>query len=264
MLSVESPLIPRLGWLVEIGARLGLGERSILSLVWFCLVATGCFLLLGIFSRPAAVAQWLLHLSVVKSGDLVSYGVDNFTTIGLFYLMLSPLPDRYSLDWIWRKSRSKHRHLLGFWRHVLQTHMCLVYLFGGIAKCLGAGWWDGSNLWRALIRPPFNVISADILVRFKHVFPILGIGICILEIGYPVLIWNRRLRRPWLIAILIMHAGIGLAMGMPLFASIMIILNLAAFGPGVLSREKDALDGGLSSPIGSSRLTIWLDRICRL
>ena len=234
ILSLESPLIPRLGWLVEIGGRLGLGEETILSLVWFCLVATGCFLILGLFSRLAAVAAWLLHLGVVKSGDLVSYGMDNLTTIGLFYLMLSPLPDRLSLDHRWWKKSPADPHLLGFWRRVLQIHLCLIYFFSGVTKALGSGWWNGTNLWRALTRPPFDIISPDILVHFKYVYPIAGIGIWLLEIGYPFFMWQRQLRRPWLVAILVMHVGIGLAMGMYLFASVMIVLNLAAFGPGIV------------------------------
>jgi len=133
--------------------------------------------------------------------------------------MLSQLPDRCIFDWQWRKSRPKHRDLLGFWRRVLQTQMCLIYFFGGIAECLGPGWWNGINLWRALTRPPFDLISADYLIRFKHFLPI-----------NPFFIWNRRLRRLWLIAILLMHVGVGIAVGMYLFASIMIVLNLAAFG----------------------------------
>jgi hypothetical protein len=254
ILGLESPLIPRLGWLVALGARFGLSEESTLSLIWWCLVAASCFLLAGLFSRPAAVAAWILHLGAVKSSGLISYGMDNFTTIGLFYLMLSPLPDRQSLDWRWRSARSQDRHLLGFWRRVLQTHMCLIYFFGGIAKCLGPGWWNGSNLWRALIRPPFNMISTDILLHFKYLFPVAGIGIWILEIGYPFLIWNRHLRRPWLLAILVMHAGIGVAMGMWLFAAIMIILNLAAFGPGILWHQRQAANDGSSFSGAMARL----------
>lgn len=250
ILALESPLIPRLGWIVALGGHFGLGEESILSIVWYCLVTAGCFLLFGLFSRAAAIATWFLHLAAVKSADLLSYGMDNLTTIGLFYLMLSPLPDHLSLDWQWRKSRPKQRELLGFWRRVLQTHMCLIYFFSGLAKCLGPGWWNGTNLWRALTRPPFDLISADTLVRFKHLLPIAGVAVWLLEIGYPFLIWHRRLRRPWLIAILLMHVGVGITMGMYLFASIMIVLNLAAFGPGILWHQgKPAADG--SSPAES-------------
>ncbi len=70
--------------------------------------------------------------------------------------------------------------------------MCFVYFFGGLAKCLGSGWWDGSNLWRSLIRPPFNLLSPDILVRFKYVLPMLGISICLIELGYVVFIWMKK------------------------------------------------------------------------
>jgi hypothetical protein len=244
ILALESPLIPRLGWVVALGGYLGLGEGSVLSIVWYSLVTAGSFLLLGLFTRPAAIATWVLHLATIKSADLLSYGMDNLTTIGLFYLMLSPLPDHLSLDWQWRNSRPKHRDLLGFWRRVLQTHMCLIYFFSGIAKCVGLGWWNGSNLWRALTRPPFDLISAETLVRFKQVLPIAGVAVWLLEIGYPFFIWHRRLRRPWLIAILLMHAGVGITMGMYLFASIMIVLNLAAFGPGILWYQGQATDKG--------------------
>ena len=230
LISLESGLIPRLGWLVAGGARIGLEEGTVLTLVWSCLLGAGVLLVIGLVSRPAAVAAWFLHLCAVKSGDLVSYGMDNFTTIGLFYLMLSPLPDRWSLDWRWRGRRKQEGQLLGFFRRVLQIHLCLIYFFGGLAKCLGSGWWDGSNLWRALIRPPFNLISPDLLVQWKVVFPVAGIFICLLEISYPILIWPKTTRGFCLASVVLMHAGIGLSMGMYLFSLIMIILNLAAFG----------------------------------
>jgi hypothetical protein len=83
------------------------------------------------------------------------------------------------------------------------------------------------------IRPPFNLISPDILVRFKYALPVLGISICLIEVGYPVFIWMKRTRFFWLVCILAMHAAIGLTMGMYLFAVVMIVLNLAAFGVGI-------------------------------
>jgi len=51
-----------------------------------------------------------------------------------------------------------------------------------------------------------------------------------LEIGYPFFIWNNKTRKIWLSCICAMHAGIGFMMGMYLFALIMIVLNVAAFG----------------------------------
>src|SRR5438552_1878041 len=195
LLSVESHFAPRFGWLVALGAHVGLREETVLSVAWICLLAAGCSLLMGLACRFSAILAWFLHLCAAKSGGFVSYGVDNFMTIGLFYLMLSPLPDRYSLDWQLRKLRPKDPHLLGFWRRVLQLHLCIIYFFSGLTKCLGSGWWDGSNIWRSLIRPPFNVIGPEILVRWKYLFPVAGVFICVLEIGYPFLFGTARHER---------------------------------------------------------------------
>jgi hypothetical protein len=237
LLSLESHFIPRLGWLVAFGTHVGLCEEIVLSVAWFCLLVAGCGLLVGLACRYSAVLAWFLHLCAAKSGGFMSYGVDNFMTIGLFYLMLSPLPDRYALDWRLREVRLKNPQLLGFWRRVLQLHLCVIYFFSGLTKCLGSGWWDGSNVWRALIHPPFNVIDPEILAGWKYLFPVAGIFICLLEIGYPAFIWNSKTRKVWLISVCAMHAGIGLAMGMYLFAFIMIILNVAAFGSGLIRTE---------------------------
>ncbi len=241
LLSVESHFVPRLGWPVALAAQVGLREETVLSLAWICLFASGCGLLVGLACRFSAILAWLFHLCAAKSGGFVSYGVDNFMTIGLFYLMLSPLPDRYSLDWRLRKSRSNDPQLLGFWRRVLQFHLCLIYFFSGLTKCLGNGWWDGSSVWRALIRPPFNIIDPEILVRWKHLFPVAGVFICVLEFGYAFFIWNDKTRKIWLICICAMHVGIGLTMGMYLFAVIMIVLNVAALGPGVIRAERERI-----------------------
>src|SRR5919106_1870816 len=243
LLSIESRFTPRLGWLATLGAHVGLHEETVLSILWICLLVAGCGLIAGIFSRTSAILAWLLHLCAAKSGGFVSYGVDNFMTIALFYLMLSPLPDRYALDWQSRRSLREDSPFLGFWQRVLQLHLCVIYFFSGLTKCLGTGWWDGSNIWRSLIRPPFNIIDPEILVRWKYLFPVAGIIVCLLEIGYLFLIWSHRTRKIWLICICAMHAGIGLTMGMYLFALIMIVLNLAAFGPGVfhLQRERTSL-----------------------
>jgi hypothetical protein len=238
LLSLESHLVPRLGWFVALGEHVGVGEEMVLSIAWICLLAAAFGLLIGFVCRFSAVVAWLLHLCAARSGTFLAYGVDSFMTIGLFYLMLSPSPDRYSLDWQLRGVRPKNPQLLGFWRRVLQLHLCVIYFFSGLTKAFGSGWWDGSSLWRALIRPPFNIIDPELLVTWKYLFPVVGMSIWALEIGYPVFIWGSKTRKIWLICICALHAGIGLTMGMYLFALVMIILNVAAFAPDLISSDQ--------------------------
>lgn len=241
MAFVQSPLVPRLGWIVSLCRHIGIDESMALSITWWGLLVVGCFLILGLFPRPVAILAWFLQLACAKSGGLLSYGADNLITIGLFYLMIAPLPDWWSLDRLLRHRPNKDPHLLGFHRRVLQIHLCLIYFFGGLTKCLGAGWWNGSNLWRSLTIPPFDVVSPDWIASWGILLPALGISVCLLETSYPFLIWWRRSRLALLYGICAMHLGIGLLMGMYLFAGIMLVLNLAAFGPDEAAQESEAL-----------------------
>ena len=238
LLSLQGDFIPNLGWFVALAARCGVPEKTVLLLAWLGLFVSGCALLIGVGCRFSAIAAWFLHLCAAKSAGFFSYGMDNFMTIGLFYLMLSPLPDRASLDWRLRDLRPTSPELLGFWHRVLQLHLCVIYFFSGLTKCLGSGWWDGSNVWSALIRPPFCVIDPEILVRWKDFLALAGILVCLLECGYPFFIWSSRTRKIWLFGVCAIHLVIGVTMGMYLFSLVMIVLNVAAFGPGLFRRKK--------------------------
>jgi len=242
--SFDSPLIPKFGWLIAAGHNFKMSEEAVLTVGWVVLLSAGCLLLLGLLCRPVAFVAWFVHLCAAESGGLLAYGADNFMTTALFYLMLSPLPDRYSFDHWVTKTKPKNSQALGFWRRVLQVHLCFVYLFGGLAKCLGDGWWDGSNLWRSLIRPPFTLVPPDLLVHFKYVLPLLGISICLLEVSYPVFIWLKKTHWIWLGCILAMHASIGLMLGLYLFALVMIVMNVAAFGVPSSRNGAEAASGG--------------------
>ena len=241
ILNAESALIPRLGWLVETFGKLDLGEDFALWTTWLLLLVSGVLLLSGLFSRSAAISAWFLHLCAVKSGNLMAYGMDNFTTIGLFYLMFSPLPDRYALDHRMREVRLKDPHLVGFFRRVLQLHLCIIYFSSGVTKSLGAGWWNGTSMWRALTTPPFNMIPVDSLLMMSWLFPLVGIGVCLFELSYPFLIWRMQTRFVYLLVVIALHIAIAFSMGLYLFSLVMIVLNIAAFGiPLTRSREKIA------------------------
>jgi len=234
VLNAQSHLIPRLGWFIEGGAALGLNEPTVLNITFALLLSTGSLLVIGLFSRSAAVAGWFMHLCAVKSANLMTYGVDNFTTIGLFYLVFAPLPDRFALDYVRKKSRQPNHCMADVCQRVLQLHICIVYFFTGLTKALGIGWWNGTSLWRSVTSPPYDVIPAHIWATLTPLLPLLGISVWVLEMGYPIFIWLQKTRLIWFLAIIVMHIAIALTMGLYLFAFVMIVLNLAAFGPDVL------------------------------
>src|SRR2546425_9146788 len=90
--SFDSPFIPKFGWLVALGGHIGIGEETVLSVAWACLLCAGCCLLLGLFCRPAAIIAWFLHLCAAESGGLLGYGGHIFMTMGLVFFLLFPVP----------------------------------------------------------------------------------------------------------------------------------------------------------------------------
>src|SRR5205814_2160903 len=76
LLSTESPLVPRLGWLVMLATRIGFSESTALSIVWWILLFAGGCLVIGIFSRTSSILAWFVHLCAAESGGFISYGVD--------------------------------------------------------------------------------------------------------------------------------------------------------------------------------------------
>src|SRR5262245_56162485 len=47
IVSSQTELTPRLGWILAIGERLGGTESVILWVIWFSIIVAGCLLLLG-------------------------------------------------------------------------------------------------------------------------------------------------------------------------------------------------------------------------
>lgn len=259
MTVVQSPFIPQLTWIISPLSKAGLNENTALALIWWSLLLLGGLMLVGLFCRPVAVATWFLQLACAKSGGLFSYGADNLTTIGLFYLMIAPFPDPWSIDRRLFQRIASEARLLGFHRRVFQVHLCLIYFFSGLTKCLGSGWWTGSNIWRSLTIPPFNVLPIHSVASLGFLLPIAGMTICLLEVTYPFLIWWRPSRKAALVAICAMHFAIAMMMGMVLFGAIMIIFNMAAFWPNEEGRTHDVACSNL--PPSQTAKTIRAENI---
>jgi hypothetical protein len=98
-------------------------------------------------------------------------------------------------------------------------------------------------MWRALTTPPYNMIPADSLLMISWLFPLLGIGVCLLELSYPFFIWPMQTRFVYLAFVIALHIAIAFSMGLYLFSLVMIVLNIAAFGiPLTRSKEKIATE----------------------
>ena len=92
------PGVPRIRWLAEALAPLGVSEDACVRGIFLTYVASLSALLFGWHTRLAAILAWLTHLTLMMSERSSLYGVDDFAHIILFYFMWMPIGHDWSLD----------------------------------------------------------------------------------------------------------------------------------------------------------------------
>ena len=221
---------PRAGWLVDHLGPLGVSESACLHSIAGLYVASLVGLGLGLFTRVSAVMAWFLHWTLISTAGATSYGADTYAHIFLFYLMLAPAGDAWSLDALRSRASRPPSSAARLGLRVMQIHLCVSYLASGIMKSAGVQWWNGELIWRALSLPVYQQRDMTWLASYPWICQIAGLVALFTELGYCVFIWPRRTRRLWIKAIVALHLGIGLFLGLGVFAAIMCVLTLTLFG----------------------------------
>jgi hypothetical protein len=183
----------------------------VLMLLYLCSL---CCLLTGRSFRVFAIIAWALHFIFMNTGFMESYGVETFVHIGLFYCIIMPASSEWNQLFI----------------RVLQFHICIVYLASGIEKAIGEQWWNGEAIWQTLMQSQFSRFDMHGLAAYPWLAKLICWSTLLTECGYPFLVWFKRARPYAYGAVVALHLGIAIFMGLELFAGIMIIFSTAAFG----------------------------------
>jgi hypothetical protein len=169
---------------------------------------------------------WLIHLVLVNSSFLFSYGADYMITFGLSFLLgvtlISKAQHYFSLP-------ITEAEILSFATRTLQLFVCIVYFFGGLGKVIGHDWFNGDAMWKVMA-----YFQYDITRQAYHALPSLfwvvpGWIFMFAELLYPVLVNTHYTRRYVLAVIVCMHLGIALFLNLYIFALIMIYFNFISF-----------------------------------
>jgi hypothetical protein len=196
-------------------------------------IAFACFIIAGFLTRFSALVMLVLNVALIKSNVFFSYGIDYFTGMSLFYLVIFPVSQKYSVDSLLFKRRPAKPVNYLIYRRYIQLHLCLAYFFSGLNKILGFNWHNGEAVWKAINLPYVN-LDFKLNVAWLSGFPLLLILIgwltVILELFYPI-IFYKKIRKTWLFSVILMHVGIALVLNLYFFAAIMIIWGVTAFYP---------------------------------
>lgn len=219
-----------------------------------CLVIVLLFAV-GFLTRITSVLTWLAVVGYAQRSPVSAFGVDAMASILLLYLMIGPSGAAVSVDRLLSRGAEvlwAHRRGIPVppWAHpaptvaanvavrLIQVHLCIIYLFAGVAKFMGAMWWDHTVMWHVLVNPechPYAIRPSTDMVRFLvHHRPLCEglmtaatLFTLFTEIGFPFLVWRPSMRRVMLSCAVAMHVGIGAFMGLYSFGALMACMNLA-------------------------------------
>jgi hypothetical protein len=193
-------------------------------------------LTIGLFTRASAVLAWIITLSYCHRLSGTLFGLDQINAFIATYLLLGDSGAVWSVDrWLARRRGSDDGHRLSIGTNIairlLQLHMCVIYLFGGIGKMRGEMWWDGSALWFAFASLEYQSLDMTWTVHHRWLLALLTHVTVFWETFYCFLVWPKATRPLCLAMAVMVHLGIAVALGMKTFGLVMIIGNLAFVYP---------------------------------
>ncbi len=215
-------------------------------LVFFCLM-------LGLFSRTTATLGFLLAVSYAhRVSPGAFFGLDKVNCMLALYLMLGPCGARYSLDRIRRLRRgdatpAKPSTSANLAIRLIQLHLCVIYLFSGLAKLLGENWQAGSAVWWSLANLEYQSIDMTWMAGWPVLIALATHLTVFWELFYCCLVWNRFSRPLVLWTAVAIHSGIALFMGMITFGLAMLIANVSFLAPTTVRRWVDPLAGRIAN-----------------
>jgi hypothetical protein len=233
----------------------------------------------GFCTRVTSWLTWVGAISYLHRAPTFLFGQDAIQMVLLYYLsvgylFIPPSRSALSLDrllyrWRVRRQRAGNRHVAGeddslpfpvapsvaanFVIRLMQIHFCIIYLASGTSKLLGSTWWQGTATYLTMANYEFAPLDVKLyadwmafMARHRWMFEVFMTGgtffTLFLEIGFPFLVWNRRLRPIMLILSVMLHVGIAVFMGLTGFGLMMITLLLAFVPSEAVRRWIEALN----------------------
>lgn len=231
-------------------------------------IAASLCMMLGFLTRLAIPVTWWMTLMVCHRMTGALFGLDQVVMMLSMYLMWSRCGSLWSLDaWLTKRliadepavldKASQHfrlrqaaapvsiidrvRRLMwlpagccasnNITTRLIQLHLCVIYLFGGLSKMRGEMWWDGSAIWFSVVNYEYQSLDLTWLGHFPFLIGVMTAVTIFWETYYCALIWPKLTRPVALTIALCVHGGICVALGMWTFGTMMIVANLAFISP---------------------------------
>jgi hypothetical protein len=198
------------------------------------IVFSGFGLINNLFSRMTACVVWFMIINIDNAIYPTLTGGDFLLQQLLFFnIFLSG----YKMNFTEAQSDTdKAFHNTGVL--ALKIQICLVYFMSALAKLLDADWESGNALSQTFMIHDFslpflyNNLNGSSLMLMILSYLIISYQMC-----FPVMIWFKKIKKPFLAFGVLQHLFIALVMGLPTFGFIMIIAYSIFYAPTFKSKN---------------------------
>jgi hypothetical protein len=184
-------------------------------------------MLFGVGKNFTAVIVFLLYDIIQKLCPQILNGGDNFLRFILLYLAFADSFHYFSISGYkstrFYKLRCFTSNLAGI---SICMHLCLIYFISAIHKIHADVWFNGVATYYTFNIERFNGTAFNTSFANSAVFVALTTyGTWLLELLYPILIWNNAFKKYLVPAAILLHLGIGIFMMLYDFQLIFILVQ---------------------------------------
>jgi hypothetical protein len=203
------------------------GVRLALGAWWVSLV----FLLLGLCTRAAALANWcfcVVFLGFHSMRRGFEYHNDNVYILLAAGLVVLPSAAVLSLDS--QRNRKRGCAVGASGETFVAWVAATLYLDSALWKLSSRMWLGGLGYWTPASQPTDALLSLDWTLEHEWIARGFGYTTLVYELLFVVLVWWRRARWPLLLVGAALHVGIATFLPLPRFGLLMLVL-LAVLTP---------------------------------
>lgn len=193
--------------------------------------------ILGYKGRIVSVINYILTLSFIRQGFLITDGGDNLMYLLLFYLLFANTTAYYSLDALKKKevNKEKHTYKISSVFHNFSivfciVQICILYFISGLYQVQGEMWANGTAVYYIMQADVFsNPNLTSFVTNNDYLMVLATYASIIVKLAFPFLILNTKTKYFAVISIVGFHVGIGIFMGLITFSLTMIMAELLLF-----------------------------------
>lgn len=193
--------------------------------------------IVGYKGRVISIINYILTMSFIQQGFLLTDGGDNLMYLLLFYLLFANTTAYYSLDAVNNKKRKGINRkcelqniFTNFAIYACIVQICILYFISGLYQVSGNMWSNGTALYYIAQVDSFsNPYLTKLFLNNEYLMVFITYSSILVKLAFPFLIINKKTKYFAVISIIIFHLGIGIFMGLVTFSLTMIIAELLIF-----------------------------------